>query len=257
MTLRRALNAETLKMKRTIALKMVVVAPVAVVLLTLFMASQAPFSTLRMRNTSVDAWRALTRVNLQFWGLLMLPMYITLQTALVAGLDHADNQWKALFARPVPRWTVYVAKLAVVTAMAAASAAILVVCVLAEGRFLNWLNAELGLGAPAPVALMTSQAAQMTGLAFLFLTIQHWVSLRWRSFSVAVGFGIVAMITGFAMLMSAGPYDSWPLYFPWSLPMLVIGRQAQHVPMALWACGMVGLATGAAGCIEFCRREVS
>jgi len=187
----------------------------------------------------------------------MLPMYVTLQTALIAGLDHADNQWKALFARPVPRWTTYIAKLVVVTAMAAASAAILVACVLAEGRFLHLFDAELGFGAPAPAALITRQAAQMTALAFLFLTIQHWVSLRWRSFSVAIGFGIVAMVTSFAMLLAAGPYGTWPQYFPWSLPMLVIARQPPNISTVLWICGIAGIVTSAAGCVDFCKREVS
>src|SRR6266545_5134836 len=96
------------------------------------------------------------------------------------------------------RWTTYVAKLIVVTAMAASSAVILVGCMLAEARFLNWLNAGVGSGGAAPVALIARQAAEMTGLAFLFLTIQHWVSLRWRTFSVSIGFGFVAMVTGFA-----------------------------------------------------------
>src|SRR4051812_8426624 len=114
MTLSRAIYAETLKMKRTLALKIVVLAPVGVVVLTLFVASQAPYSTLRVGSRAIDPWRALSRLNFQFWGLLMLPMYIALQTALMAGLDHADNQWKALFARPVPRWNTYVAKLLVV-----------------------------------------------------------------------------------------------------------------------------------------------
>jgi hypothetical protein len=255
MTLTRALSAETLKMKRTIALKMVVLAPMAVVLLTLFMASQAPFSTLHRSRAAVDSWRALSRVNFQFWGLLMLPMYITLQTALIAGLDHTDNQWKALFARPVPRWTTYVAKLAVAMAMAVASAAILVAGVLAEGRLLHSLKAELGFGA-APVALIAGQAAQMTGLAFLFFTIQHWVSLRWRSFPVAIGFGIVTIVASFAMLMAAGPYGAWPQYFPWSLPLLVLAPHPQNVSIALWISGIAGIMTSVAGCIDFCKREV-
>lgn len=254
MTLLRALSAETLKIKRTFALKMVVLAPIAVVLLTLFMASQAPFSTLHRR---VDPWRGLSRVNFQFWGLLMLPMYITLQTALVAGLDHTDNQWKALFARPTPRWTTYVAKLAIVMALAVASAAILVAGVLAEGKFLHQLNGELGFGAATPVALIAGQAAQMMGLAFLFLTIQHWVSLRWRSFSVAIGFGLMATVTGFAMLLAAGQYGAWPQYFPWSLPMLVLARHPQNVSAALWICGVAGVITSVAGCIEFCKSDVS
>ena len=81
MTLTRALHAEALKMKRTIAMKMVVLAPVAVVLLTLFMASQAPFSTLRRGgNTVVDPWRALSRVKFSVLG-----------PADVADVRHATN----------------------------------------------------------------------------------------------------------------------------------------------------------------------
>jgi hypothetical protein len=258
MMLARALYAESLKMKRTLALKMVILAPVAVVLLTLFMVSQASFSTLhRAGNTSVDPWRALVRVNFQFWALLMLPMYVTLQTALIAGLDHADNQWKALFARPVARWATYVAKLAVVAAMVAASAVILVACVLAEGRLLHLLDADIGFGATAPVPLLAVQGLQITGLAFLFLTIQHWVSLRWRTFSIAIGFGIVAMVTSFAMLLAAGPYGTWPQYFPWSLPMLVLAKHQPSVSMVLWMGGLAGILISAVGCVDFCRREVN
>jgi len=137
------------------------------------------------------------------------------------------------------------------------SSPLLVACVLAEGDFFRWFDTELGFGSPAPVGLLARQAAQMTGLAFLSLTIQHWVSLRWRSFSVAIGFGIVAMVTSFAMLLSAGPYGSWPQYFPWSLPMLVIARQPPNISAVLWICGVAGLMTSAAGCIDFCKREIS
>jgi len=235
---------------------MVVLAPVAVVLLTLFMASQAPFTTLR-RNPGTDEWRALIRVNLQFWGLLMLPLYLTLQTALIAGLDHSDNQWKALFARPVPRWTLYVAKILVVMAMAAVSALVLVGCLVLEGAVLRWYDPELQFAFPGPVDRMMLQAGQMTALGFLALVVQHWVSLRWRSFSVAVGVGAVAIVSSFAMLLSAGPYGGWPQYFPWSLPVLVVARQPQNIAAALWMCGIAGIVAAIAGCIDFCKREIT
>lgn len=257
MTFARAFHAETLKLKRTIALKMVLIAPLAVVSLTMFMASQAPHSTLRRGNAANDDWGALTRVNLQFWGLLMLPLYVTLQTALIAGLDHSDNQWKALFARPVQRWTIYLSKLATVVLMAAASTAILVLSVIAEGRLLHWLDRQLGFGTTLPVARIALQAAEMTALAFLFLTIQHWVSLRWKSFSVAVGTGIVALVTSFAMLIAAGPHGTWPQYFPWSLPMLVIARHEPNIPLVLWISGLAAVAATAIGCVDFCKRDIS
>lgn len=256
MMLLRALDAETLKLKRTIALKLVLVAPVAVVLLTLFVASQAPFSTLR-RGAMRDDWGALARINLQFWGLLMMPLYITLQTALIAGVDHGENQWKALFARPVPRWTVYVAKLLAVMAMTVTSSGILVGGVLLAGVILPHLTAEVQFGSPVPATAILVQAARMTGLAFLPLTIQHWVALRWRAFSVAVGFGIIAIVTAFAMLLAAGQYGGGPQYFPWALPMLVIARYPANIQQVLWISVAIGLVTTVAGCIEFCRRDVS
>jgi hypothetical protein len=187
----------------------------------------------------------------------MLPLYVTLQSALVAGLDHSGNQWKALFARPVPRWTVYLAKLIVVTLMTIAAVAILVAAVLAEGKLLHALNPELAFDQPAPLAHILRQAAQATALAFLFLSIQQWVSLRWRSFSASTGFGIVATITGFAMLLAAGQYGTWPRYFPWSLPALTVARQAQDIPTALSISILAALLITAAACRDFSTREIT
>ena len=256
MNLAQSISAELLKLKRTIAFKLIFIAPLTIVALTLFLASQAPHSTLH-RNPNTDDWKALTRVNLQFWGLLMLPLYLSLQTALVAGLDHADNQWKALFARPVPRWTIYVSKLIVVAGMAVASGTTLALGLLAEGTLLRLYDPDLNFTFPGPVATVFTQTAQMTGLAFLPLTISHWVSLRWRSFAVAIGFGIVALVTGFAMLFSAGNYGTWPRYFPWALPMVVMAKHPPNIEIVLWLGAAAGLLTALVGCLDFCRREIT
>ena len=121
--LARVLHAEALKMKRTLALKMVILAPATVVVLVLLMAVNAPFSTIN-RTGNGKEWASLARVALLFWVALMMPLYLALEAALLAGLDHADNKWKSLLARPVPRWTWYAAKLIVLVAMLAASTAI-------------------------------------------------------------------------------------------------------------------------------------
>ena len=256
MSLKRALAAEWLKLRRTIALKMVVIAPAAVILLTLFIASQAPFSTLR-RNGSADGWGPLVRINLQFWALLMLPLYWTLQTALLAGLDHAENHWKALFARPVPRWSLYAAKLSMVLMMVSTSGVLLVAGIVTEGALLGKLTDEVRFPFPAPGGSMFLQVAQMTALALLPLALQFWISLRSLSFSVTVASGIVAIVAGFAMLLAAGPYGGWPQYFPWSLPMLVLGRQQENIGLALGISGMLATVVVVFSCADFCRRDVT
>jgi len=256
MMLLRVLHAESLKLKRTIAVKMVVLAPAAVVLLAFLMAANAPFSTIK-RGGDGKEWAGLIQLALLFWAGLMMPLYIALESALVAGLDHSENQWKSLLARPVPRWTWYVAKLIVVAAMVAASMVVLLSAIVLAGVILPYLQPELTFGWPVPWVSMLQKGAQLAGLAFLSLTIQHWVSLRWRSFSVAIGVGIVAMVIGYVSAMTTFRTPDWPQYFPWAMPMLVLSRHPQDAAGALWVTVAIGLVTAAAGCWNFCRREVS
>jgi hypothetical protein len=254
MTLLRVLHAEMLKMKRTLALKMVVLAPAMVALLILFAGWQTPFSTLG--RSAGDKWLVLTAVVLRIWASLMLPLYITLETALVAGLDHSENQWKSLLARPAPRWHFYAAKLVVAAAMTAASTVVLVGCILIDGATLARVQTEAVFTWPAPWAAILRQCAQAGGLIFPALAIQHWASLRWRSFSAAVGAGIVATVAGVVAAVAGNSAGGWIQYFPWALPMLVLSRQPHDLAVVLAAGGAAGLLVTAAGCVEFSRRDV-
>jgi hypothetical protein len=39
--------------------------------------------------------------------------------------------------------------------------------------------------------------------------------------------------------------------------MLVLARQPQNIPAVLWIGGLAAVVTTAAGCVDFCRREIS
>jgi len=260
MILLRVLHAESLKMKRTIALAMVAIVPVAVGILTLvYLAARARLSPVGYTGTGQSLWKELAYSNLMVWALLMLPLFITLETALIAGLDHSENQWKNLLVRPVPRWTFYVAKLLVVTALTAISTVALVCVAIVIGAVLLWFHPEIPMAFPIPFASMFRQGAQVAGLSFLTLTMQHWVSLRWRAFSVATGTGIVLMVTSYMMAASStsSAHPGWEQYFPGALPMLALARQPHNVETALWISTSLGLLVAAVGCWDFCRREVN
>jgi hypothetical protein len=242
-------------MKRTIALKMVAISPAVVVLLIFFIVSQAPFTAL-YRNGRGKEWTELANLNLKIWALLMMPLYVTLESALVAGLDHSDNQWKSLLARPLPRWTVYVAKLAVVVAVTAMATLLLLGGILLSGVVLPWIQPQAVFESSVPWAALFRDGAEVFGLMFLALAIQHWVSLRWRSFSVAIGAGIVATVLGF-FSTTARRIDSWPQFFPWALPMLTQERESHNIEAVLAITIAAGLVASVAGCWDFCRREVT
>jgi lantibiotic transport system permease protein len=255
MKLLRALSSEAIKLKRTIALRMILIAPASVVLLTLFLTSQAPFSMLQ-RNGITNEWIGLAHLNLMIWAFLMMPLYITLETSLLSGLDHTENQWKSLMARPVPRWTLYVAKLLFVIFMTVISSAILVGGVLVSGFILPLLHSGFHFKPPVPFAAICRDSAQVTALAFLALAIQHWVSLRWRAFSVSMGAGIVAMVVGYFAVVASFESGTWPKYFPWALPMLVLAQHPGNIDKVLLVSNLVALGITILGCYEFCRREI-
>jgi hypothetical protein len=250
----RVFSAETLKLKRTIALRMVVVAPIAVVLLVLFLTANI---TTLLLNQRTDTWTSLTRLTLIFWAMLMLPLYVTLETALVAGVDHTENHWKILLARPVPRWTFYAVKLFIVAAMTGLSTLLVAFGIMAAGILLPLIQHDLHFGSPIPYLTILKKAAEVGGLAFLLLAIQHWVSLRWRSFTVPVAVGIVAMVIGYAMLFTAQRGSpGLAIYCPWSFPMLALLSPTANVSGLLFISGSLGIAVSAIGCWEFSRRDV-
>lgn len=103
----RVLWTETLKIRRTLAVWMVLIAPLTVVTLQFMVLWQRP----GMAARSSEPWMGLARGIFGLWGALMLPLFLTLEAALLAGLEHGENNWKTLFALPAPRWHFYMAKL--------------------------------------------------------------------------------------------------------------------------------------------------
>jgi lantibiotic transport system permease protein len=253
----RVLYTESLKLRRTTALKMAVLGPAVVVLLALFLASQAPFSTVR-RSGVRDDWLGLAQFHFLFWTLLMMPLLITLETALLAGVDHANNQWKSLFARPVPRWTFYIAKLILVVFLIGSSTLLLVPGILMDGAVLPHIQGQLTFKLPFPWRDIFSEAGTIVSLSFLALAIQHWISLRWRAFSVAVGSGAFATVVGyFAAVATSQQNGSWMQYFPWTLPTTqVLARTQPGVETQLLASVGFGIVVSVIGCVDFCRRDV-
>jgi ABC-2 type transport system permease protein len=152
----RVLRAEFMKLRRTAAVKIALLAPTAVVTLVLFIASQLSHTSLRRVRADND-WSALAHVTFIFWGLLMLPHYVTVQASLVAGIDHGSNQWKSILARPVPRYAFYLAKLIVASALTAGSTILLVVGVSVTGAILPHIQSVAAFNDPMPAAAIARE----------------------------------------------------------------------------------------------------
>src|ERR1022692_3414415 len=213
----RVLSGEYLKLKRTLALWMVLVSPLVMVLLQFAVSYKGAGVFLR---DGKDAWPPMVRQTVEVWTLLMMPMFVTLETSLLAGLENTGKNWKSLLALPVlpgvfqacekrglentgknwksllalpsPRWTVYVSKLVVTITLLWAAHAVLIGGTIGSGLLLKLLHPALNLGR-MPLSPFVLPMLRVSVSALLAVAIQHWVSLRWHSYTAAMGFGMCAM----------------------------------------------------------------
>ena len=142
------------------------------------------------------------------WNLMLLPLLIPLQTALLAGVEHSSRGWKRLFATPVPRWTVYMAKLIVSMGLFGLSMVLLDVTIVLAGMLLNAMAPALGLTFDTiPWRVLLEATARAYLASWLLIALHTWIACRWPSFVLAMGVGIAATAAGMVVWSS----DPWPL----------------------------------------------
>jgi len=244
MSLLRVLHAEMLKLKGTLAFRMIFVAPLLVATLQFFVVWRQ-----RRFGAVFKLWEMVPNASLSVWAIFMLPLLVTLETALVNGIEHGEKQWKHLFALPLPRHAVYLAKLIVAQVLSAASTLILCALIVAVGVTLTRMRPELANSGAIPYGWILKHAAMVWLAAGLIIAIHTWVSIRWAGFALALGVGIGG--TFFALFAASASVGK---YYPWLLPVNVF--MEGRVAMALWLGTVGGMIATVVGCLEFVRRDV-
>jgi lantibiotic transport system permease protein len=245
MSIFRVLHAELLKLKRTLAFRVIFVLPLLVALLQFFV-----FWRTQKFGAAFHLWETLPTNMLGIWAVFMMPLLITLETALLNGIEHSDKQWKHILALPIPRHTIYLAKFIVAQALIAASTLFLCVLTALIGLAVMRLRPELANSGPVPYGWLAKYAAFVWLAAWLIIAIHTWVSTRWSGFAMALGTGIGG--TFFALFAASAPLGK---YYPWLLPMNVFKGERFAAALLLGAAG--GAIAALLGCLEFVRRDVS
>jgi ABC-2 type transport system permease protein len=250
----RATRVELLKLRRTLALWLSVLIPLVVIAFTLLGTLARDPGT---RIAGRSPWDTLV-LNFVFflWCLVGLPLFVALETALLAGLEHQENTWKHLFALPVPRWSIYGAKLLVGALLIVISSVTICIGVVVEGLTLHMLRPDLGLDLPVPWATIIQYTVTFTLAALLILALQTWVATRWHSFTFALGLGIAGTVAGLLLGVIGRRSPGIAGSFPWTLP-FVSFAWPEVATTALLIGVIAGVAVAILGCWDVCRRDVA
>jgi len=251
MTLVQSLRAEQLKLKRTLALWLAPVAPLVVVALQIAIVLERQ-EYFRAKDLA-DAWVEYGGQTVFLWTMLMLPLFITLETALLANLEHGHQQWKHLFALPIPRGAIYAAKQISAMIIIGLSMVAMYVYIVVSGLCIRVLAPGLGLEAPVPWLVFLRYVGLSYLASWLIISIHTWVSLRWHSFVVASAVGIIAMVIAVVLFQS-----EWNAWYPWTIPGLVANSLEEgHWPGSQLLIGSLGgLAAALLGGWDVGRRDV-
>jgi hypothetical protein len=248
----RALSAEMLKLKRTLALRLAFIAPMAIVglqFLVIFERGQEFY------QPQVESpWVRFVQTVSIFWALLMLPLFVTLETALLGGLEHRGDNWKHIYALPLPRWAVYVAKQIAGMGLIGLSQCALMGFTVLGGILLWVLKPGLGFHTPIPWTRLLKIAGTVYPASWLIISLHTWVGIRWRNFVVAMTVGIVLTVSGM-FIVSA----DWGSFYPWALPGQIVNGFSKEMPVPvpelMFGC-IGGIVVAVAGCWEATRRDV-
>jgi hypothetical protein len=247
----RALRAEWLKIKGTLALWLAPITPLVIVALQIAIVLQR--ESYYRQQQYADPWGEYGEQIVFLWTLLMLPLFITLETALLGNLEHGNQQWKHLFALPVPRGAIYAAKQIIAMFLIGLSMVALYLYIAASGLALRLLTPGLGFEAPIPWLQFLCYVGLAYLASWLIISLHTWVALRWHSFVVASAVGIVAVVVAVVMFQS-----DWSRWYPWTLAgVLTYGLAEGLRPMAELALGSLGgVAVALLGGWEVTRRDV-
>jgi hypothetical protein len=249
----RAVSAECQKLKRTLALRLAVGVPLAVVLLTLVVNAQQN----DVPRQGLNPFLGFAQASLMLWTLLVLPMCAALTAALVAAMEHQGDNWKHLFTLPVSHASIFFGKWAAVIGLVLIGWLVLYSAV-SVGSAVLWLLKPGWRGASIPAALVLMRTLQGFCAAGLLVSIHVWASLRWRGFIAGLVLGVVAVMVMLGGAARARGRDTFIKVYPWALPITAIARMQEAMPSRRFVTveGLVGgIAVGALACWTLSRRD--
>lgn len=219
------ISSEFLKLKRTLALWMILLAPLLVILLQCFIWLNQKEGI----GYDADLWLMFTNNILSMWAIFMFPLVCALILALVYHYEHANAGWLKMYSLPVPRWMIMVSKIITSLLLMAGSYGVVIGGSVAAAFAVDALHPNISMPSDIPIGTIVERAGSVWAATMTVFAIQNFVSWRWTTLSVPIGVGITG--TFLALFASSWKYG---YLFPWLTGVHALFKTADIYPISLW-----------------------
>lgn len=237
-----AIAVEAVKLRRSLALLLAVVAPALIAIFVFF-------NLLRFDRAA--SWQMTLQGSTAIWAFFMLPMSVIALTALVAHTEHGPRAWDTLRALPRPRWHLYAAKATMVLGVVAGMSLLLALATFAAVEAAAWLKPGIAPTGDRDVGGYLALLGRVFLSAWLLVAVQLWIALRYNSFVPALAVGIGG--TFFAVVATSAKPG---VVMPWQIPVNQLASDPDRAALALALGALGGCAALAAMLWHLSRSEV-
>lgn len=212
-----SLQAEILKAKNSLAVWLSLVGTAGIMLAFFFMLL---FGTENFVPAADEhPWEHFFMVYYKGTAFMLLPLFAIIMAALVCFIEYRNSMWKHLLISTVSRSQLYLSKLLFTYLLIAVSHLFFMLLLLLSGVLLGMLRPALHLLQSPPDLSFLFKLGFKTLLSVGgMLALQFWISMRFRSFIVALGVGVIGFVLS-SLLVEGWKYV---IYLPYSYPLLYL-----------------------------------
>ncbi|WP_428631322.1 ABC transporter permease [Sphingopyxis sp.] len=202
----RLVEVEFWKLNRSLAVALAVLAPALPGVL-------AAFAITSSERTMT--WNVIyNQFALPIWVVFLYPMAVAAFATLAGQIEHRSNGWENMFALPVSKSAIFLAKILVCLSVAV-SMTILMFGLTALGGAAGIVTSGRPPSDIFPIEELARRAPAILASTLPLTLLQIWVALRFSNFVAPLAFGIAGTFIALAVAMTNTAKAD---LFPWVLP---------------------------------------
>lgn len=213
-----SLRAEFLKLKNTPILWLALAGGV---LIAGFIFLIYCFNVDKFTAKPVSPWIIYFDMSFMLTAMLVLVPYVILLTSATVHPEHDMNTWKYLYTIPLKKWNFYYGKLLTIVILMGFTFLIFFTFLILGAYLLDLIFPAYQFGGyPADIRDFLARLGHAYLASLGLVAIQYWFSVRWKSFILPVGIGLVGFIIAIFLIFFGQRYDL-AAFLPHAYPILV------------------------------------